>query len=428
LDRVGSGGMADVYRGKVQEQDGTEHLVAMKRVIEMYAEDPTFVKMLVAEYRLSSMLIHPNIARIFELLRAPEGYFIVMEYIDGKDLRSTLTRGLDQKRTLEIADAVYLMARAVDGLDYAHTAATPSGAPLRLVHRDFSPSNILIGYDGSVKIIDFGIAKADVDRERTQFGVIKGKVRYMSPEQAQGEDNLTAQSDVFGAGSVLYEILAGEPAFQAPNEVDLIYAVRRAQPRPLRELVPNVPHALDEMVQRAMAKSRRDRYPTAAAFRDELVSYLRAQAPGYRRTRLAGHMKMLWEDAIDEELSTLLEFALSDAPEAPSENLLARITLEESMHEVRSALGVDELRGSAPPPSPSGVRRPIQTPLTGPRPVPLPTPQPVRQEFQSVPPGDLFSTETSGSPWEDVPTESDRNTESLPFAKPGIPSLKGQKK
>ncbi len=413
LDRIGSGGMADVYRGKLVDADGGEQLFAMKRVIEMYAEDPTFVKMLVAEYRLSSMLQHPNIARIHELLRAPEGYFIVMEYVDGKDLRTTLTRGIEGGRALDVADAVYLMARAIDGLDHAHAAVTPEGAALPLVHRDFSPSNILIGYDGSVKIIDFGIAKADVDRERTQLGVIKGKVRYMSPEQAQGEDRLTGQSDVFSAGSVLYEILAGVPAFHAPNEVELIYAVRRASPRPLRELAPNIPEALEQIIARAMAKLRRDRYPTAGAFRDELVTFLRAFAPGYRRTRLASYMKSLWASAIEEELATLLEFALSDAPAAPSENLLARVSVEESMQEVAAALGPLFERASSPPVpvTPAASRRPLPTPLSGP-----PAVAPV--SHPPLPPDDLFATSPDGASWDDVQTEADHATDSMPAIKP----------
>ena len=408
LDRIGSGGMADVYRARVADDDGGERLVALKRVIEMYAEDPTFVRMLVAEYRLSAMLVHPNIARIHELLRTPEGYFIVMEYVDGKDLRSTLTRGIDQRRPMDVADAVYLMARAIDGLAHAHAATAPDGTPLRLVHRDFSPSNILVAYDGSVKIIDFGIAKADVDRERTQMGVIKGKVRYMSPEQAQGEDRLTGQSDVFSAGSVLYEILGGAPAFHAPNEVELIYAVRRAQPRPLRELTPSVPEALDQIIQRAMARSRRDRYPDAAAFRDDLVGFLRTVAPTYRRTKLAGYMKLVWATAIEEELATLLEYALSDAPAAPSENLLANASVEESMQNLASVLASSDLRPSyatqAPP------RHPMPTP-TGPRPV---TPQAI----PDLPPDDLFA---SSGPWNEAPTDSEGNRSS-PFGHlPGTP-------
>ncbi len=364
LDRVASGGMADVFRAKTVDPDGTERLVAMKHILEQYAEDPAFVRMLVAEYRLSLLLVHPNIARIYELLQTDEGYFISMEYVDGKDLRATMYRGSDRRRPIDPADAAYLMARAVDGLEHAHQSTSDDGQPLRLVHRDFSPSNILVSYDGTVKIIDFGIAKADVDRERTAQGIIKGKVRYMSPEQAQGDPWLTGQSDVFSAGSVLYELLTGTPAFAAPSEVELIYAVRRAEPVPLRDLAPHLPEGLAEVVEKAMARDRRERYQTAGDFRDGLVNFLRGYAPNYRRTRLANYMRTLWAREIDIEIRTLLEYALSEEPAAASVDLLANASLAESVLEVSRPLDVGESAEfsesgavAAVPPNPAGSVR-----------------------------------------------------------------------
>lgn len=347
LDRVSSGGMADVYRAKTVDPDGAERLVALKRVLEQYAEDKSFVKMLVAEYRLAALLEHPNIARVYELLRTPEGYFIVMEYVDGKDLRSSMHKARELGHPFDVADSAYLMARAVDGLEHAHIATTKDGRPLRLVHRDLSPSNVLVGYDGSVKIIDFGIAKADVERERTAVGIIKGKVRYMSPEQAQGEPHLTGQSDVFSAGSVLYELLSGVPAFSAQSEVELIYAVRRAEPAPLQDIAPQVPEPLVAIVKKAMARSRKDRFPSAAAFRDALVTFLRTWAPGYRRTRLANTMKTLWHREIEREIQTLLEFAMSDSPETQSEDLLALTTVEDSLRDLSTSLDLGEIPAPA---------------------------------------------------------------------------------
>ena len=422
LDRVGSGGMADVYRGKLLLPDGSEQLVAMKRVIEMYAEDPTFVRMLMAEYRLSSLLIHPNIARIYELLRVGDECFIVMEYIDGKDLRSTLNRGMELRRGLDIADAVYLTARAVDGLEHAHSATTEDGSPLRLVHRDFSPSNILVGYDGSVKIIDFGIAKADVDRERTQMGIIKGKVRYMSPEQAQGDDRLTGQSDVFSAGSVLYELLSGQVAFAAPSEVELIYTVRRAAPTPLLDVAPHVPPTLAGIVGRAMAKSRTDRYPSAAAFRDDLVRFLRTYAPGYRRTRLSNHMKVLWAREIDEELQSLLEYALSDLPATESEDLLTHISLEESIRSIAETIEPDAwvTQRKVLPSAPTASVVSVATPGTAPENAPG------KGTSFEVPPDDLFAAEHSSQerieiPWNDSETIADVSLDSESDVPPSFP-------
>lgn len=347
LDRVATGGMAEVFRAKYQDEDGSEHVVALKKVLEQYARDSGFIRMLKYEYRLASLLRHPNIAVIHELIRTSEGYYIVMEYVDGRDLRATQHKLGEQKKKWDIADAVYLMARALDGLHHAHTATTEDGRPLNLVHRDFSPSNILIGFDGAVKLIDFGIAKAAMPRDQTAAGIIKGKVRYMSPEQANGDDRLTAQSDVFSAGTVLYELLAGQPAFSAPNELELIYTVRRAQPKPLREVAPHVPEGLAEIVRRAMMRGRKARFASAAAFRDELVTFLRAFAPGYRRTRLASIMKDLWQAEIEQEIRTLLEYATGEEDVAEAEYLLEHASIDESLDAVSAFTDARQLDASA---------------------------------------------------------------------------------
>jgi serine/threonine-protein kinase len=347
LDRVAAGGMAEVFRARYLDVDGSERVVALKKVLEQYARDSGFIRMLKYEYRLASLLRHPNIAVIYELIRTSDGYYIVMEYVDGRDLRATQHKLWEQKKKWEIADAVYLMARALDGLHHAHTATTEDGRPLNLVHRDFSPSNILIGFDGEVKLIDFGIAKAAMPRDQTAAGIIKGKVRYMSPEQANGDDRLTAQSDVFGAGTVLYELLAGEPAFTAPNELELIYTVRRAQPKPLREVAPHVPDGLAEIVRHAMMRGRKARFASAAEFRDQLVTFLRAFAPGYRRTRLASVMKGLWRTEIEQEIRTLLEYATGEEDVAEAEYLLENASIDESLDAVSAFTDARQLEDDA---------------------------------------------------------------------------------
>jgi serine/threonine protein kinase len=347
LDRVAAGGMAEVFRARVVEADGSEKIVALKKVLEQYARDSGFIRMLKYEYRLASLLRHPNIAVIHELIRTPDGYYIVMEYVDGRDLRATQHKLWEQKKKWEIADAAYLVARALDGLYHAHTATTEDGRPLNLVHRDFSPSNILVGFDGGVKLIDFGIAKAAMPRDQTAAGIIKGKVRYMSPEQANGDDRLTAQSDVFSAGTVLYELLAGEPAFVAPNELEMIYTVRRAQPRPLREVAPHVPDGLAEIVRHSMARGRKARFANAAEFRDQLVTFLRAYAPGYRRTRLATIMKSVWQSEIEQEIRTLLEYATGDDDVAEAEYLLETASIDESLDAVSAFTDARQLVNDA---------------------------------------------------------------------------------
>jgi serine/threonine-protein kinase len=334
MDRVSAGGMAEVYRARVIESDGQETLVALKKVLEQYARDPGYLRMLRYEYRLASLLRHPNIAVIHEFLRSSDAYYIAMEYVDGKDLRATQHKMWEKKLRWEIADAVYVMARALDGLHHAHTSTTEDGRPLNLVHRDFSPSNIILSYDGVVKLIDFGIAKAAMPRDQTAAGIIKGKVRYMSPEQANGDDRLTAQSDVFSAGTVLYELLSGEAAFVAPNELELIYTVRRAQPKPIAEIAPHVPDVLVNIVRHAMARGRKSRFETAADFRDELVAFLRAYAPGYRRTRLANHLRSIWQLEIDAEINVMLEYVMSEEGAVDAENLLETASIDESISAV----------------------------------------------------------------------------------------------
>lgn len=325
-DRVAFGGMAEVYRGFTFSEDGFRHDVAVKKLLPHYVEDRQFVTMLTDEYRLVSRLDHPNIAKVYELVDVDRSLLIAMEYVDGKDLRTSIEKARKASQQLSFADLAYIMARALDGLHHAHQAVDERGERLNVVHRDFSPSNILVGYDGDIKICDFGIAKAKLNRIQTKTGIIKGKVKYMSPEQAFGHE-LDRRSDVFSAGSVLYELCTGKPPFRAKTELDLIFAVRDASPIPAARLNPDLPWELAEILETSMARSRKDRYQTSLAFRDALVRFLKAHAPDYRRTRIARFMKKLWADEIDHDLRMLEDYVLdlsTVAPERLGTNLLAK--------------------------------------------------------------------------------------------------------
>jgi serine/threonine protein kinase len=323
-ERIAFGGMAELFRGFTFEADGYRRDVAIKKVLPHFTEDRQFIDMLTDEYRLVSYLRHPNIAEVYELAKVEDTILISMEFVDGKDLRTVVEK--DKARgggLLEADDCAYVLARALDGLHHAHAALDVTGRPLRLVHRDFSPSNILVAYDGHVKICDFGIAKAADNKVQTKTGIIKGKVKYMSPEQAFGR-KLDGRSDVFSAGSVLYELLCGQAPFQAPTEVDLIFAVRDAAPRPLREVDPRVPPALAAIVERAMVRSRSGRFQTALEFRDALLGWLLEAAPNYRRTKLARVMKRLFAQEIEAELRAMEDYVLDvDAPTDLGRNLIA---------------------------------------------------------------------------------------------------------
>jgi len=324
VHRIAFGGMAEVFRGFTFSADGERHDVAVKKLLPHYLEDQRFLTMLTDEYRLVSRLEHPNVARFFELSRVGRDLLISMEFVDGKDLRSTIEQATKHGEHLHYDDAAYVLACALGGLHHAHEAKGEAGEELEVVHRDLSPSNVLVGYDGEVKICDFGIAKAKLNRIETKTGIIKGKVRYMSPEQAFGKP-LDRRSDVFSAGSILYELCTGQPPFRARTEVDLIFAVRDATPIPCRELAPDIPDGLAAIIERSMERSRSKRFQTSKAMRNALARFLKSHAPHYRRTRLARFMKRIWAEEIDAELRALEDFVLDLGPgsAALGTNLLA---------------------------------------------------------------------------------------------------------
>lgn len=334
--RIAFGGMAELFRAftftdvlgsevSVDDADGFKQDVAIKRLLPHFTEDRSFVDMLTDEFKLTSYLKHPNIAEVYELLELEDALVIAMEFVDGKDLRSAIERAKEQKIPFAIDDAVYVIARSLEGLHHAHVARDDRGQPLSIVHRDFSPSNVLLAYDGVVKLCDFGIAKATHNRIQTKTGIIKGKVKYMSPEQAFGR-KLDWRSDVFSAGTVLYELVTGASAFTAPNEIDLIFAVRDAAPVPVREVNPMVPPELAAIIDKGMARSRSARFQTALEFRNALLTFLRSYNPSYRRNKLAQFLKKVFSEEIDRELRAMEDYVLDATPQAEvdlGKNLIA---------------------------------------------------------------------------------------------------------
>jgi serine/threonine-protein kinase len=311
--RIAFGGMAELFRAITFEDDGHKRDVAIKRLLPHFREDRSFVDMLTDEFKLVSYLKHPNIAEVYELTEVDESLLISMEYVDGKDLRTTMERAKEVGSKLPLDDIVYIVARSLEGLHHAHVCRDMSGEPLRIVHRDFSPSNVLLGYDGVVKLCDFGIAKATHNRIQTKTGIIKGKVKYMSPEQAFGR-KLDWRSDVFSAGSVLYELVTGEAPFAAPNEIDLIFTVREAAPVPVQKLNPQIPPELAGIIEKSMARSRSARYQSALEFRNALLTFLRGFNPAYRRNKLAQFMKRAFTEDIEKELRAMEDYVIDAAP------------------------------------------------------------------------------------------------------------------
>jgi serine/threonine protein kinase len=265
IGRIGSGGMAEVFLGKAVGAAGFEKDVAVKSILPVYTLDPRLTAMLIEEARLATYLNHTNVVQVLDLGKMGDRYFIVMEYVDGADLDSVLKSAGEKGRKPPPALAGHIARQVLAGLAFVHERRDSSQSPLHLVHRDVSPPNIMLSAAGEVKLTDFGIAKARNSTLVTEAGMIRGKVSYMSPEQAAGAD-LDHRSDLFSLGVVFWELLAGRRLFTGDNQVQLLQQVREAKIDPPSSANPEIPGPLDQVVLRALAKSPNDRHQSARDF------------------------------------------------------------------------------------------------------------------------------------------------------------------
>lgn len=270
-ERLGVGGMATVHRALEQGTEGFERTVALKRLLPHLAEDASFIKSFVREAKLASLLNHVNIVQIYELGRVGTEYFISMEYIDGRDVRRILRHARKVTGAPPIHITVGLMLQLCDALDYAHNRVDEDGHPLGLVHRDISPSNLLVTSGGHLKIIDFGIAKAQSSQLRTQTGRVKGKLAYMAPEAISGSRDLDARSDIWATGVILHELLTARPLFASKNEYQTLLKVQKGDILPPSTFNQACPPELDAIVFRALARDPNERFANASELREELL-------------------------------------------------------------------------------------------------------------------------------------------------------------
>jgi eukaryotic-like serine/threonine-protein kinase len=268
---ISKGGMGQVHLARHLGPESFEKLVVLKTLRPEHAVDPQFRAMFLDEARLAARLIHPNVIHIFDFGEVGDTYYIAMEYLPGVDAASLRLELARRRRSLPVAIACRIVIDAALGLHYAHELRGEDGKPLGLVHRDVSPQNILVGYEGAVKLIDFGIAKAAGRLTQTQTGVLKGKFAYMSPEQAAGE-TIDRRSDVFALGVVFHELLTGGRLFDRDTETEVLRAVQDGAIEPPSKLNPECPSALDAVLLKALARNRGDRYATA----HELLSAVEA--------------------------------------------------------------------------------------------------------------------------------------------------------
>ncbi len=318
VERIAVGGMAEVWRARMSGVEGFQKTVAIKKILPHLAESGDFVTMFIDEAKLAAELSHENIVDIYDLGKIGGDYFIAMEYVEGRDLRSILNACRERGARLPLGLSLMIGARVASALDHAHRRPCGEGE-LGLVHRDVSPRNVLISREGHVKLCDFGVAKAVSTVARTQVGVLKGKLEYMSPEQASG-GVVDGRSDVFSLGSLLFEMVTGEPLFSGEGEVALLDAVRACRVRSARAIDPAIPREVERIVGRALRKDPAKRYPGAGEMQRELEAALRQPGPAPGAEDLAHFVGNLFAapavaTGLPEESGTAVSRPAAPAPE-----------------------------------------------------------------------------------------------------------------
>jgi serine/threonine protein kinase len=319
LKKIAVGGMAELFLARQVGVMGFERIVAIKKILPHLTNDKEFVEMFINEAKLAAQLTHPNIVQIFDFGVVEGTYFIAMEFIMGKSLAEILIKGKKLKDFIPGGLAVYLISKIAAGLDFAFQGKTLGGKPLGIVHRDISPQNILIGYNGDVKLVDFGIAKAASSNHHTQTGVLKGKLAYFSPEQAWGEP-VDHRSDIFSLGVVLYEMLTERRLFKAENEIATIEKIRKGEIPPPSSINTLLPKTIDAILLKTLARKPEERFQNAGEFEEALTQFFRLSGGLPTAKELSSYVANLYPFEIkmnNEEYEKLARVESKGPPERP---------------------------------------------------------------------------------------------------------------
>ena len=334
LDRVAIGGMAEVFKAKRTGAEGFEKVVALKRILPHLSDNKEFLDMFIDEAKMVVGLAHPNIVQIYDLDHVDKSYYIAMEYVHGRDLRTIMKRAREKGLRMPLDLSLRVVSQVCAALEYAHRKKDEKGRPMQIVHRDVSPQNILISFEGEVKLVDFGIAKAATKASNTDRGALRGKLLYMSPEQAWGR-TIDRRSDVFSLGIVLYEMVTEtKPFIGAGTELTILELVRQCVITPAREVNPRVPAALDRVIMKALTRDPAERYQDAGQMQRGLERFLRERPPVTARD-LARFLELLFDRAEREEGSledrrAAHEGAVDPGPDPMSlDSLLKRFGIDE---------------------------------------------------------------------------------------------------
>jgi serine/threonine-protein kinase len=376
IAELGHGGMADVYLAVVEGLGGFNRLLVIK--VLRNTEDPDFLSMFLDEARLTARLQHPNVVQTYEIGHEDERYFLAMEFLNGTTFQRLRKAAVTRGGGLSLPVAVHLVSNILAGLHHAHELKDYSGAPLNVVHRDLSPHNVMVSFDGECKILDFGIAKVmDASRE-TRAGIFKGKIAYSSPEQIRGL-KLDRRSDLFSVGIMLWEAIAGAPLWGTLNTAAIGLRLMEGAIPTLLSVKPDAPQALVDICARALAPAPEDRYATAADFNAELEAFAQTLGPQISRRDVADLVGTLFraereriQTIIERQLSTVLKSAPVEAPGVRLPSLLGPsgtpssnpIPGSEVRREVTpNASRIESRPPPPPPPSPPSADRPAEPPL-----------------------------------------------------------------
>lgn len=360
LDRMAQGGMAEIFRSRLTSTEGAGRLLVIKRIQGGFGSNKEFLQMFKSETKVMMGFNHPNIVQVYDFGEEQNQPYIAMELVDGKNLRQYLNKLAKQNQRIPMEQVVWIMEQAASALGYAHAFKDKiSGEPLNIVHRDVSPQNIMISYDGMVKVIDFGIAKAETNLENTRAGVIKGKPSYLSPEQIRGE-RLDGRSDIFALGVVMWELLTGKKLFSASGENE--YAVLRQiescdrHVRPPSEHNSNVPKNLDYILLKMLTKKREDRYQTAEELQRALHKFLYSHFEDFNPSDIALSLKKLFKDEIvydrkrlqnlNSKVESLLTTEIPVPPHVEKTQLGKEIPKEDTTTMVDARTGFSSSSGS----------------------------------------------------------------------------------
>lgn len=394
-ERLDQGGMAEVFRGVAESMAGFKKSVAIKRILPNLTKNEKFVQMFLDEARLSLFLQHANIVQVFDISKTPDhAYYLVMEYIDGCNLKAIIERQKQKNRRLEIAHSIYIMIECCKALQYAHSLEHPeTGEALGIVHRDISPPNILLSKNGEIKLVDFGLAKANSQIESTDPGVVKGKFSYLSPEAASGLP-VDHRADIFACGILLWELFSARRLFYGETDYQTVELVRQAKVPSLSAIVPEVEPELEAVVRKALARDPEDRYQSAADLAEALAQFLFSRRMKVTARDISGLVRdtqvELMRKRSAEPKDSLIDVLIQDEMgkitslvEEDSDSAVGSLSLDPKSF-VDTSAWANEVAAPAPMPNSGRRGRNTRAPAA-PQPTPPPRGEPVSLEAMLEP-------------------------------------------